>query len=189
MKHEFSNATLAKAALVARKHGHATVAALIDGRSPEPREELLAAAKRGDEQTVRRLLGLDLTIGERMPDGTVYAGISPDSGKRLFAASSDAPTTMKFNSAAAYAKNLEQHGHKDWRLPTRNELRTLFDNRAAIGGFASAPGSGDAHWYWSSTERLEDQSTVWAVGFTFGGVVWGHKDNDSLSARVVRVEP
>src|SRR5260370_41766213 len=38
-------------------------------------------------------------IGDRMPDGTVYAGISPDSGKAMYATPTDAPLTMKSKAA------------------------------------------------------------------------------------------
>ena len=30
------------------------------------------------------LLGLELKVGDRMPDGTIYAAVSPDSGKRFW---------------------------------------------------------------------------------------------------------
>src|SRR4051794_158598 len=41
--------------------------------------------------------------GDKMPDGTIYAGISPDTGKPMFAASADAKLTMTFNEAKEYA--------------------------------------------------------------------------------------
>jgi hypothetical protein len=186
MKHAFSKATLDKAARLARKNGHAAVAALIGGWPLDAEEELFEAARRGDEKATRRLLGVEpRKIGERIPDGTIYAGISPDSGKAIYAATADAPLTMRFEKAADYAKNLQVHGHNDWRLPTRNELELLFNNRAAIGGFRTASGWG-AHWYWSSTEYRENQSNVWSVSFTDGAVGRSHKTSYSLSARVIR---
>ena len=33
------------------------------------------------------------TIGEVMPDGTVYAGVSPETGKAMFTTAADAPAT------------------------------------------------------------------------------------------------
>ena len=53
-----------------------------------------------------------------MPDGTVYAGISPETGKAMFTTAADAPATCTFNEAQDYAANLEAYGHRDWRVPT-----------------------------------------------------------------------
>jgi len=85
--------------------------------------------------------------GDKMPDGTVFAGISPDTYKPMYASPADASLTMKFNEAQDYAARLDAHGHKDWRVPTKAELNVLFNNRAAIGGFDS----NSADWYWSSS--------------------------------------
>lgn len=74
------------------------------------------------------------SIGDKMPDGTVYAGISPETGKAMYATPADAPLTMKFNAAKDYAQGLnaqKAHGHEDWHVPTKNELNVLFNNRAS----------------------------------------------------------
>jgi hypothetical protein len=74
-------------------------------------------------------------VGDKMPDGTIYAGISPDTKKAMYATPSDAPTTMTFQEASDYAAGLDALGHRDWRVPTKAELNVLFTNSAAIGGF------------------------------------------------------
>src|SRR5438270_12306526 len=83
--------------------------------------------------------------GDRMNDGTVYAGISPDTGKPMYTTPADAPLTYRFNQARRYAAKLDAHGHADWRIPSKRELNVLFNNRAVIGG-REEPDS----WYWSS---------------------------------------
>ena|SRR5579862_4418643 len=88
--------------------------------------------------------------GDKMPDGTIYAGVSPDTSKPMYATPADAPLTMEFNQATAYAAKLDANGHDDWRVPTKNELNVLFNNRAAIGRF-DISGSYPAGWYWSAT--------------------------------------
>lgn len=90
------------------------------------------------------------SAGDVMADGTICAGISPDTGKPLYTARVDAPLTRSFNEAQKYAEDCKAHGHADWRLPTKAELNVMFNNRAAIGGF-SETGSGPSTWYWSST--------------------------------------
>src|ERR1700733_10121787 len=51
-------------------------------------------------------------IGTIMPDGTSFAGLSPDSGKPMYAAPADAPLAMTFSEAQQYAANLDAHGHR-----------------------------------------------------------------------------
>ena len=207
---EFQNlrATLMKAAWTASRNGHEKTAALIAGQrrsapdrdlGEEVQTELLEAARRGDEGQVRKLFGLEvaiedetatgeLRIGDQMPDGSIYAGISPTSGKRMFAAAADLPGVMKFNEAIARVRKLEAHGRKDWGLPTQAELKTLFDSRAAIGGFVTASqGSGTACWYWSNTAN--GPSGVWVVNFTDGRDGWIFRDTICVSSRAVRAEP
>ena len=96
-------------------------------------------------------------IGDTMPDGTIYAGDSPDTGKPTYAMAADAPLTMKWQDARDYAKALDTHGHKDWRLPTKGELNMLFNNRAAIGGF-KVTGSDPAGWYWSVSQSSNESA-------------------------------
>jgi hypothetical protein len=97
--------------------------------------------------------------GDKMLDGSIYAGISPDTGKAMYATPADARTerilgsklTYTFNQAQKYAEQLDAHGHKDWRVPTKGELNVLFQNRAAIGG-CDVSGSNLTGWYWSSSQ-------------------------------------
>ena len=91
--------------------------------------------------------------GDRMNDGTVYAGISPDTGKPMYTTPADAPLTYTFNQAQKYAANVDEHDHQDWRVPTKNELNELFNNRAAVGGF-NETASGPWGWHWSSSQDL-----------------------------------
>jgi hypothetical protein len=100
-----------------------------------------------------------------MPDGTVYAGVSPDTGTPMYATPKDAPLTCTFNEARKYATKLDAHGHKDWRVPSKAELNALFQNRAAIGGFDE---TGHIHrgWYWSSSRY--STLNAWAQRFSDG---------------------
>ena len=51
-------------------------------------------------------------IGDRMPDGTIFAGISPDTNKPMYATPADASLTMTFNNAQKFAAKLDAHGHQ-----------------------------------------------------------------------------
>jgi hypothetical protein len=113
-------------------------------------------------------------IGTRMPDGTIFAGISPDTGRPMYATPEDAPLTVTFNEARTYAEELHAHSCGDWRIPTRAELNVLFQNRAAIGNFDT---SGTAGWHWSSSRR--DEYNTWGQCFSDGNQSNGYNGNQS----------
>jgi hypothetical protein len=146
--------------------------ALDDGKTTAPAEP-----KIGDNATPH--------IGAVMPDGTVFAGISPDTNKPMYASPTDASLTMTFNQAQEYAQGLnlqKAHGQDDWRVPTKNELDILFNNRAAIGGFGVS-GSDPAGWYWSSSQYVK--WNAWGQRFSDG--YQGYYDASELSSvRCVR---
>jgi hypothetical protein len=121
--------------------------------------------------------------GDKMADGTVFAGISPDTNKPMYATPGDVPLTMKWKQAMYYAFDLDAHGHKDWRVPTKGELNVLFKNRAAIGGFDES-GLYPGGWYWSSSQTIY-AGYAWDQRFSDGYRKYGGKDID-LSLRLVR---
>lgn len=104
-------------------------------------------------------------IGDVMPDGTVYAGISPDTGAPLYAAPGDTAQLYTYGEAKDYAAALTAYGHKDWRVPTPNELNVLFGNSALIGGF-NVTSSDPSGWYWSSAPGAH--GTAWGQRFSDG---------------------
>ena len=112
-------------------------------------------------------------IGDKMLDGSIYAGISPETGTPLYTTPADAPGHFLFAQAPDYAAALDAHGHKDWRVPTKDELNVLRKNRKAIGGFklTDTPGSYDPDnpdsYYWSAT-ITEFEHAAWAQRFSDG---------------------
>jgi uncharacterized protein DUF1566 len=121
-----------------------------------------------------------------MADGTLFAGISPDTGKPMYALAADAPLAMKWKRATEYAANFEAGGHPPgtFRIPTKNELNVLFQHKAKIGGFNES-GSHPAGWYWSSTEVRVFAVYAWVQSFIDGIRFWNLKSTES-SLRLVR---
>lgn len=75
-------------------------------------------------------------VGTVMKDGTIYAGVSPETGRMLFVMPKDAPLLMNDNVAKgriAAMNDGQTLGHDDWRLPTLGELKVLFENKAKGG--------------------------------------------------------
>lgn len=125
---------------------------------------------------------IETKIGNKMRDGTIYAGISPHTGKPMYATKADAPVTMTLEEAKEYATKLKAHGHKDWHVPTHDELNVLFNNHAAIGGFDET-GSSSTGWYWSSSQ--DNLWGGWEQQFSYGRQQYDTKLH-TLSVRCVR---
>jgi hypothetical protein len=128
----------------------------------------------------------ELTLGDKMEDGTIFAGISPDTKRPMYVAAEDAGLTMSFNQAKEYAVKLGAHGHKDWRLPSKAELDMIYRNcekGALKGTFNQAVSKNFAGWYWSST--LHDLLDVWEQRFS-DGVQDSHYRVSNSSVRCVR---
>lgn len=121
-------------------------------------------------------------IGDKMRDGSIFAGLLRD-GSALYTTSADAPLPHPFNEALEYAATLDAHGHQDWRVPTKDELNVLFNNRAAIGGF-NISGPRPAGWYWSS--QADYGYGAWGQRFSDGHQYHFSKDSPS-SVRCVRL--
>ena len=130
-------------------------------------------------------------------DGTIFTGLSPDTGKPLYATPQDAGITMDFNQAAAYVDELNKtkaYGHDDWRLPSKEELRHLFGMQytgALSGTFthqARHPFN-TASMYWSSsipTDSLRCDNNVFCLAFNGTGTPQLYFPAGLLSIRCVR---
>src|SRR5262249_33412896 len=76
-----------------------------------------------------------MQVGDRMKDGTIFAGLSPETNAPMYALPADEALQLDFNEAAKRAEEFSQETGKEYRVPTKAEMKVLFDNRAAIGGF------------------------------------------------------
>ena len=79
---------------------------------------------------------------------------------------------MNWHEAKIACKTLR----KGWRLPTKDELSMLYENKEEIGGFAN-------YFYWSSTEL--DNLSAWLQYFNYGIQNVGNK-NLTYYVRAVR---
>jgi len=124
-------------------------------------------------------------IGDEMADGTIYAGISPDTKQPMYVTPKDASRTYTFNEAAQYAKTLDANGHHDFRVPSKNELNVLWENRnkGKLAGTFNETGSLPAGWYWSSSPV--GSTYAWTQHFSDGNQHYTGRDVFS-SMRCVR---
>ena len=106
-------------------------------------------------------------VGDKMPDGTILAGISPGTQQPLYTTPRDARGTYTFKEAARYAQTLDAHGHHDFRVPSKGELNVLFENgnKGKLKGTFKATGKYPAGWYWTSMHK---DGQGWAQNFDDG---------------------
>lgn len=120
-------------------------------------------------------------IGDKMKDGTIYAGVSPDTKKPMYAAPEDVRRLASFNSAKKICDK------KGFRLPTKDELNVLWQNRdkgALKGTFNQTESdSSSVGLYFSSAPVNPIHS--WSQRFSNGKQFPAFND-DHLSARCVR---
>ena len=96
-------------------------------------------------------------------------------GHGLVAAPTDLGV-MNWESAKTACDNLVLNGFSDWRLPSREELNSLYENRDKIGGFADGG-------HWSSTGY--DNDSAWRLYFGIGKQYYRDKST-KCSVRAVR---
>lgn len=106
---------------------------------------------RGDcvPPSLRQRMG-EYRVGDRVHDGAIAAGTSPDTGRQFFVAPQDEPRRLSFSAAFRRAARAQRETGQNWRVPTEGELRVLFNHRAYIGGF-NTDGMVTEGVYWSST--------------------------------------
>jgi hypothetical protein len=81
--------------------------------------------------------------------------------------------------AARVCFNYSVNGYDDWFLPSRDELKMLYQNRAAIGGFTTDS-------YWSSTEFSATHARCYIFTAGSGDTNVAPKDSN-LRVRAIRV--
>jgi len=81
--------------------------------------------------------------------------------------------------AAKLCRDYNGGGKNDWFLPSKDQLNTLYGQKALVGGFTSD------HLYWSSTEYNDEYA--WAQYFLEGSQSLGGKTYGAVTGvRAVR---
>lgn len=86
---------------------------------------------------------------------------------------------MTWDEAIEACKNLDYAGHKDWRLPTREELESILDLTKHEPAADPIFKAHTDDWYWTSTPCAWSGGLVWCVAFDVGSVTSCSKGGSS----------
>ncbi len=90
--------------------------------------------------------------------------------------------TSNWSTANSNCNNSTKEGKSDWRLPTKDELLTMYNNKAALQGVSGFTAFVSSY-YWSST--VGSSGKHWVVNFN-GGSTGNYNDTSSWYVRCVR---
>ena len=111
-------------------------------------------------------------IGDRGPEGGKVYYVDDSGQHGLEAKLADEIDLLSWSEAVKTTVALGS----GWRLPTKTELKVLYERRKIVGGFAKDD-------YWSSTEL--DVNSAWIQGF-WNGDQDRYNKHSKLSVRAVR---
>lgn len=131
-----------------------------------------------------------IKIGDIVEDGTVFAGVSPDTGEALYCLPCDVPITMEWDQAWHYTRYLNVSDYSDWRLPTKAELHVLRENHneGNLRETFNTVSGGAKGWYWSSEQYHDQPTNAWQQRMHDGYECWFHKKMKG-AIRPVRTGP
>ena len=80
-----------------------------------------------------------------------------------------------WSQALIYCDELILGGYSSWRLPNRNELKSIVDRGKYNPAISSIFQNFTSNYYWSSTTFASDSSYAWVVDFDYGYDFWDGK--------------
>jgi hypothetical protein len=107
--------------------------------------------------------------------------VEQNNGQGLLAAPKDLSSWMAYNESIVACSEYVLNGFDDWRLPTKNELILLYENKNKIGGFLNEFGAV----YWSSTSDGRN-NYAWYIDFFDGEKDFGNHSYGRGPVRCVR---
>ena len=97
----------------------------------------------------------------------------------------EANNVLYWTDANTYCENLTFYGYSDWRLPTKEELLQMYNDRESIGGFVLSYVDNPS--YWSGTGYYNGEQYYYFVYFNDGSVQYTNNYH-SLRVRPIRQE-
>lgn len=93
--------------------------------------DYMCLAPSNEGQTIEaKIIEDKVNVGDEMPDGTIFVGLDFE-GNGLYSVSSAVPGRHTIDATFNMLRNLDSHGHEDWRLPHGDERKRLSESRHA----------------------------------------------------------
>ena len=122
----------------------------------------------------------NFNIGQTFGGGIIYF-VDGTGQHGLISSTNDQNNSIDYFSANNLCQGLSLNGYNDWRIPSKDELIQLYNQRNVVGGFAIS-GYPD---YWTSTPWM-NKNPRFTVNF-INGTINGHDPHrDNVSLRVIR---
>lgn len=154
-----ANTTLAKA--------FDSLKVIINAINPEDRAKLTVVTDQ-IQASIKPALGL-------LYQGGIIFYLDASGEHGLIAAQRD-QGRMSWPDAAKSLDSLSVQGYTDWRLPTKDELQKLYDNKELVGGFSNNN-------YWTSTPTGD---FMWNLKFANGYWYNNNKNRPDFAVRAIR---
>ncbi|WP_347986167.1 DnaJ domain-containing protein [Methylomonas sp. AM2-LC] len=139
--------------------------------SLEAFKEVIAKLRGHVNERARTERGV-FALGDVGLNGGIVFFVDDSGSHGLEAQSTDAENALDWHAAITAA---QAYGY-GWRLPLKDELNLLFQQKELVGGFSD-------DFYWSSTHMGE--GCAWQQNFGGGGQI-SYKNNDQCKVRAVR---
>jgi hypothetical protein len=121
--------------------------------------------------------GIQLAVGQDSDE------IWEDSDTGLIWTVEDSGSDSNWSQAQNYCESLTLGGHTDWRLPTIDELKGLYDRSLSKQYKAKGPINLGAASVWSATRnKIGD---AWSFNFGYGGTTLSPTSGCSASGRTL----
>lgn len=117
-------------------------------------------------------------VGGVCPDGTIYIGISADSGQRMYAMPIDAAGKFDWQTAFSYCEGFSGGGYNNWYVPYNSEVGAFYTLRSALGMDSRA-----GNYYW--TASVFNATTSYAM-LIDDGVTYDLDSNSKFLVRCIR---
>jgi hypothetical protein len=126
-----------------------------------------------------------ICVGLPLATGQDAAQTWLDSDSGLTWTVKDNGEDVSWSQGNNYCRTLDLDGHKDWRLPTIDELKSIYDKNQSKRFKAKGPIELDMATVWSSEQNKSGD--VWSLNFSYGGKSLSPTGGCGSSARTLCV--